>query len=72
MWCGAVKAIFVWRVAGTSREATGDKVFHIATYLGSGNLVDIWFEKGRGIVRERELHRGTYWEVHGPLKRDFR
>lgn len=61
------KSDFVWRVAGTSRKASGNMVFHIATYLGSGSLVDIWFQKGRGIVRERELHRGTYLEVRTRL-----
>jgi hypothetical protein len=61
------KSDFVWRVVGASRDAGGNKVFHVTTYLGSGSLVDVWFQKGRGVVRERERHRGTYWEVRTRL-----
>jgi hypothetical protein len=58
-----------WRVLGSAKEPGHPKVFHIGAYLGSGSTVEIWFEKGRGIVRQRELHHGTYWETREQLVR---
>ena len=34
-------------------------VTNISSYPGSGMTVDIWFEKGVGVVREEEVHHGT-------------
>lgn len=41
------------------------KTFHItniSSYPGAGMTVDIWFEKGVGIVRAEEIHHGTIGE----------
>ena len=46
------------------------KTFHItniSSYPGAGMTVDIWFEKGAGIVREEEIHHGTIGEVRTRL-----
>jgi hypothetical protein len=58
-----------WQVAGikTRDPWAPDKrrTFHVtsvSSYLGSGMTVDIWFEKGVGIVREEEIHHGTVGE----------
>ncbi len=59
-----------WKVVGIKpRDLSAPdngRTFHIASvssYLGSGETADIWFEKGIGIVREAEVHHGTYGEV---------
>jgi hypothetical protein len=58
-----------WQVAGTKMRdplaPDKQKTFHItsiSSYLGSGMTMDIWFEKGVGIVREEEFHHGTVGE----------
>jgi hypothetical protein len=63
-----------WEVAGmTSSDPSardGQKTFHvtaISSYPGSGMTVDIWFEKGIGIVREEEIHHGTIGEERSRL-----
>ena len=63
------KANFEWSVRGETRAANGRGIFHVYTFLGAGTTVDIWFQKGRGVVRERELHNGTYWEDRTTLLR---
>jgi len=53
------------------KGAKGD-TFHItniSSYPGSGMDVDVWFEKGVGIVREDEIHNGTIGEIHVRLVR---
>ena len=54
---------FKWQVL--TRRIANDRqpIFHVACSLGSGSHDDIWLERGRGVVQERELHEGTYWEV---------
>jgi hypothetical protein len=49
---------YLWRVS----QKTNARSFHITSYIGSGTSIDIWFEKGVGVIRERDLHNGTYWE----------
>lgn len=49
-----------------------NKTFHVtsvSSYLGSGMTVDIWFEKGVGIVRGEEIHHGTIGEERTRLVR---
>lgn len=56
-----------WEVA----DASGNE-FHVtstSSYPGSGMTVDIWFEKGVGIVREDEIHHGTIGEERTRLVR---
>jgi len=56
-----------WRVAGKRR-----KTFHVTSisgYPGSGETVDIWFEKGVGVVRQDDIHHGTLGERHVRLVR---
>jgi hypothetical protein len=48
------------------------RTFHIAaisSYPGAGMTVDVWFEKGVGVVREEEIHHGTIDEVRTRLLR---
>jgi hypothetical protein len=33
-----------------------------SNHFGSGGLMDVWFQKGIGIISERYLHHGTYGE----------
>jgi hypothetical protein len=55
-----------WEVVGTRRGGAlalhGRSAYHITSisaYPGSGETVDIWFEKGIGVVEEYEVHHGT-------------
>lgn len=55
-----------WQVVGIQRNDTfapdRPSTFHIksiSAYPGSGETVDIWFEKDIGVVREVEIHHGT-------------
>jgi hypothetical protein len=39
--------------------------FHIksiSSYLGSGMTEEVWFQRGVGVVREQDIHHGTYEE----------
>jgi hypothetical protein len=58
-----------WEVVGINFRdpAAPDKqnTFHvtsISSYPGSGMTVEIWFEKGVGIIREENIHHGTIEE----------
>lgn len=58
-----------WRVHGTGHSTDSflppghESMFHIATsHFGSGGHMDLWFEKGVGVVAERYIHQGTYEE----------
>jgi hypothetical protein len=39
----------------------------ISSYPGSGVSVDIWFAKGVGVIRELQVHHGTYGEERTTL-----
>lgn len=61
-----------WRPAADAKDwqvkggPAGQNTFHIvstSSYPGSGMTVDIWFQKGVGIVREEEIHHGTIGET---------
>ncbi len=56
-----------WKVADVVGPAF--HVTNISGYPGSGMSVDIWFEKGVGIVREEEIHHGTIGEERTRLLR---
>lgn len=43
------------------------KTFHVTSYIGSGLTEDVWFERGVGIVRETDVHAGTYEEERTQL-----
>ena len=65
-----------WEVVGMEAHdpSTTDlhETFHVAnisSYPGSGFTVDIWFERGVGIVREDDIHHGTVGEVRTRLLR---
>ena len=65
-----------WEVTGIkARDPSapgGQKTFHvtsISAYPGAGITVDIWFEKGVGVVREEEIHHGTIGEKRTRLLR---
>jgi hypothetical protein len=58
-----------WRVIGKKTHdpfaPERQDTFHVASisgYPGSGMTVDIWFEKGVGVVRQVEIHHGTIGE----------
>jgi hypothetical protein len=41
------------------------QTFHVSSisaYPGSGETVELWFQKGVGIIREDEIHHGTVGE----------
>jgi hypothetical protein len=44
-------------------------ITNISSYPGSGMTVDIWFEKGVGIVSQEEIHHGTIGEERTRLLR---
>jgi len=65
-----------WEVVGIgphNPSAPGaQETFHvsnISSYPGSGFTVDIWFEKGVGVVQEDDIHHGTIGEVRTRLLR---
>ncbi|MGD0962670.1 MAG: hypothetical protein ABSA57_02070 [Candidatus Acidiferrales bacterium] len=65
-----------WEVVGLRPHdpLSPDKkqTFHISSisaYPGSGMTVDIWFEKGIGVIREDEIHHGTIGEEKTRLVR---
>ena len=65
-----------WRVVGTRIHdpfaPDGRSTFHlknISSYPGSGMTVDVWFEKGVGVVREVAIHHGTIGEEKTRLTR---
>jgi hypothetical protein len=56
---------FMWRVTGLNADpfgTSGGNTFHLWSYLGSGDTIDRWFEKGIGVVQEVEEHHGAYDE----------
>jgi hypothetical protein len=65
-----------WEVVGINAVDPSapdrQRTFHIAaisSYPGAGMTVDVWFEKGVGVVREEEIHHGTIDEVRTRLLR---
>ena len=50
-----------WQVAG--KKARTFHVVSISSYPGAGVTEEVWFERGVGIVREEEIHRGTIGEI---------
>jgi len=58
-----------WLVQSVSRQPATFHVKSISSYPGSGQTVDIWFEKGTGIVRELDIHHGTIGEERTRLLR---
>lgn len=58
---------YCWYVSG--RGAQGRAVTmpvssdaYILTYQALSGPVEVWFEKGKGIVAQWDYHAGTYWE----------
>jgi hypothetical protein len=58
-----------WRVQSASGQPATFHLKSISSYPGSGQTVDIWFEKGAGIVRELDIHHGTIGEERTRLVR---
>ena len=65
-----------WEVVGSktddaSAHAKGPafRIVNISSYPGAGVTVDIWFEKGVGVVRLDQIHHGTVGEVRMQLVR---
>jgi hypothetical protein len=60
-----------WRVADVNDHDPSSpdkgKTFHVSSYIGSGLTEDVWFEKGVGIVKENDVHAGTYEETRDQL-----
>lgn len=60
-----------WRVAEVNDQDPSspdkEKTFHVTSYIGSGLTEDVWFERGVGIVRETDIHAGTYEEERTQL-----
>jgi hypothetical protein len=64
-----------WRVKGRGDGGSSflpevfKDAFHIfSSHFGSGGLMDVWLEKGVGIVGEHYLHDGTYDEYTRKLR----
>lgn len=64
-----------WRVQGIGNEGSslptrvpGDAFHIVSDHFGSGGKMDVWFQKGVGIVIERYLHNGTYEEYTKTLR----
>ena len=58
-----------WQVKG---QPDNQGIYHVASissYPGSGETVDIWFQKGTGIYREEDIHHGTIGELRTWLVR---
>jgi hypothetical protein len=58
-----------WQVKG---GPAGQNTFHIvsiSSYPGSGMTVDLWFQKGVGVIREESIHHGTIGEERVRLVR---
>jgi hypothetical protein len=65
-----------WEVVGMEAHDPSapdlHETFHVAnisSYPGAGFTVDIWFEKGVGLVHEDDIHHGTIGEVRTRLLR---
>jgi len=65
-----------WEVVGLRAQDPSDPdrrtkfhITNISSYPGSGMTVDIWFEKGVGIVSQEEIHHGTIGEERTRLLR---
>ena len=58
-----------WQVQSASADQKTFHINNVSSYPGSGMTVDIWFERGVGIVREVEIHHGTIGEQQTRLIR---
>src|SRR6266576_5899661 len=65
-----------WRVEGMDNRgsslvppAPADAIHIVSDHFGSGGRMDIWFERGVGIVAERYVHNGTFDEYSRTLQR---
>lgn len=62
-----------WEVTGVNSvepmAPDGGRTFHLVSYPGSGEVADVWFTPGVGIVQEASIHHGTYEETDAVLLR---